>query len=646
MSDSDRRDLSSPVALRDAIGALAIGGETETIPTGRAAGRVLAERVDAPIDVPGFDRAAMDGYAVEAGDTDGATPDDPVDLDLVGRIRAGERPDVEIAPGEAAEITTGAVIPRGADAVVIVERTAEDEETVSIRDSVTSGKNVTPAGSDVAAGSRALGPGTRLSPREIGLLSALGRAEVGVRSRPAVGIVPTGAELVDPGDGIDHGAGQIYDVNSHTIAAGVREAGGDPTVYPRVGDDENAMEAALERAAAECDLVLSSGSTSAGASDVIRRVIEDRGELLLHGVAVKPGKPTLVGRLGGAGYVGLPGYPVSALSIFRVFVAPAIREAAGLPEPASLTTAARVAVDDRFTEERHRYVPVGLVTAGSGETLAYPVDKGSGATTSLAYADGVVEMAADRELLEAGETVSVDLFVEGSPPPLLGIGEDDPALSRLLDRVEGARYLSRGSRPGRRLLREGVPDVAVVSGPTTTDDPAGIDSTPGDAFGIDADAGIVELDGWSREWGLIVPAENPAGINGLADLLDRDLALANRGTESGLRSSLGIAVADLAAERGMDRHDVVAAIEGFDRGFPGVESPARRVEDGRADAGLGLRATADRLGLGFVSLGRERVRVLAAADRVEKDGVAALETVLDSLGAIARDLPGMSAAPD
>jgi len=626
MGLTDREDLSAPETLREAIDDLEVGGGTETVPVEAANGRVLAARVDAGIDVPGFDRASMDGYAVRSSDTAGASKTDPVDLALAGRIRAGEKPAIEVGPGEAAEITTGAVVPPGADAVVIVERTDErsdgDDTVVSVREAVGPGENVMPAGTDVPAGTRALGPGTRITPREIGLLSALGREEVEVRAKPHVGIVPTGAELVMPGESIDHGAGQVYDVNSHTIAAGVRDAGGEPTLYPHVGDDPAALEDVLDRAAAECDLVLSSGSTSAGAGDVIDRVIDERGDLLVHGVAVKPGKPTLVGRLGGAGYVGLPGYPVSALSIFRVFVAPKLRQAAGIPEAASGTVEGEMAVDERFSQSRHRYLPVGLVESGGGETLVYPVDRGSGATTSLADADGVVEMPAARDLLSAGTPVSVSLFSpEERPPRLFGIGEDDPTLSRLLDGVDRARYLPRGSRPGLRLLGQGVPDVAVVAGPDT-----GEGREPGEGA-VDP----VELGGWTREWGLVVPPGNPEDVSGLGDLVDRDLTLANRGTDSGLRASLGAAVADLADERGTERHEIVAAIEGFDRGLPGHESPARRVEDGRADAGLGLRATADRLGVGFVGLGEERVRVLVDPSRREKPGVADLERALDQL---------------
>ncbi|MFC6726521.1 molybdenum cofactor synthesis domain-containing protein, partial [Halobium palmae] len=249
--------------------------------------------------------------------------------------------------------------------------------------------------------------------------STLGEEEVPVRGKPTVGIVSTGDELVRPGEELDSDAGEIYDVNSTTIAAGVEEAGGEAVLYPHAGDDYDEMERILREAAEDCDLVLSSGSTSASAVDVIYRVIEERGELLLHGVAVKPGKPMLIGRLEDSAYVGLPGYPVSALTIFRTFVAPAIREAAGLPDPRTATVEGRMAVQERYAEGRLRYMPVGLLETGSGSQsgndpddapLVYPVDKGSGATTSLVEADGVVAVHPDTEYLAEGERVEVQLF--------------------------------------------------------------------------------------------------------------------------------------------------------------------------------------------------------------------------------------------
>ncbi|SFR52380.1 molybdopterin biosynthesis protein [Halogeometricum limi] len=629
MSRKEFRDLAEPVAAHDAIASLDLTPETETVPLRESRGRVLAERIDAEMDVPGFDRASMDGYAVRGRDTFGAGEASPVELELVGAVHAGAEPDVTVGEGEAAEISTGAVMPDGADAVVIVERTEERDESVLVRDAVAPGDSVMLAGADVAAGARALGPGTRLTPREIGLLSALGVDEVPVRGRPTVGIISTGDELVRPGDPLNSDAGQIYDVNSYTVATGVEEAGGEVRLYPHAGDDYDEMERLLLEAADECDLVLSSGSTSASAVDVIYRVIESRGELLLHGVAVKPGKPMLVGTLGEAddghasAYVGLPGYPVSALTIFQTFVAPAIRRAAGVPEPRTATVEGTMAVRERYGEGRLRLMPVGLVEDADGETLVYPVDKGSGATTSLVEADGVVEVHPDTEYLAAGESVDVRLFSpDVRAPTLLGVGEDDPALSRLLDRLDAPRYLAVGSREGLRRLRDDVPDVAVVAGET----------------GRDVDS--VEIGGWTREWGLVVPADDPNDVSGLSDLVDRDLRFVNRDTNSGLRTTLSNALADLAAERETERHELVEAIDGFELTTKATESPARAVLRGKADVGLGLRATAESLGMGFVSVGTETVRVHANPNRTAKGSVEAFSALLESADDVFDTLAG------
>ncbi|WP_123537574.1 molybdopterin biosynthesis protein [Halosimplex salinum] len=651
MSDrTEFRDLADPERARDVVASLDLSAGSERVPLEDARGRVLAERVDATLDVPGFDRAAMDGYAVRAPDTYGAD-DAPVTLPVVGSVHAGETPDVSLDAGEIAEISTGAVMPEGADAVVIVERTEEvtaesddgagsdDDRRVRIETAVTPGENVMLAGADIAAGERALGPGTSLTPREIGLLSALGVDEVPVRAKPRVAIVSTGDELVRPGGDLDSRAGQIYDVNSYAIATAVEEAGGDPVVYPHVGDDMDAMERTLVDAAADCDLVLTSGSTSASTVDVVYRVIEEQGDLLLHGVAIKPGKPMLVGRIGGdegsgdgaessgAAYVGLPGYPVSALTIFRTFVAPAVRSAVGLPDPRTARVDGSMVQRVRSEEGRRRLLAVGLVEDAAGETLVYPVDKGSGATTTLTAADGVVDVPADTNAVASGEQVTVDLFSpDVCPPTLLGVGEDDPALSRLLDGLDRPRYLARGSRGGLRQLRDGLPDVAVVAGPFDAE-----------SEGV-ADA--VELGGCSREWGLVVPDGNPAGVEGLADLVDQDLSFVNRGTESGLRTSLSNALADLADERGTERRAVTDAISGFELAARAFESPARSVAAGDADAGLGLRATASKLGLGFVSVGTQSVRVLANPDRTEKASVSELEEALGDVSDVLDGLHG------
>jgi putative molybdopterin biosynthesis protein len=605
------RDLMDPEEAASLVEGLAFGGGTETVPLTEARGRVLAERIDATLDVPGFDRSNVDGYAVRAEDTFGASESDPAELDVVGTVHAGAQPEVTVEPGTAAEISTGAVLPPGADAVVMVERTGRDGDQVQVRTAVAPGDSIMVAGADVAAGERALGPGTRLTPREVALLSAVGIEEVPVRTRPTVGIVSTGDELVRPGGELDSDAGQIYDVNSYTIATSVEEAGGNPVLYPHVGDDFDALESVLEEAAEECDLVLTSGSTSAGAVDVIYRIIEEQGELLCHGVAVKPGKPMLIGTFGDAAYVGLPGFPVSALTIFQTFVAPVIREKAGHPERRTQTLTASMAVDERYREGRLRLMPVGLVESADGRTLVYPVDKGSGATTSLVDADGIVELPPDTEQLDAGEDVDVRLFSPDiQPPSLLGMGEDDPLLSRLLDRLDQPRYLSLGSREGLRRLREGIPDVAVTAGPTEYD--------------VDA----VDSGGWTREWGLLVPDGNPDDVSGLADLVDHDLRFVNRNRQSGLRASLDVALDELATERDGERSDLSEAIDGFEMTASAYESPPRRVLAGKADVALGLRTTASKLGLEFVGVGRQAVRLHVAPERAGKPDIGALEQLV------------------
>jgi putative molybdopterin biosynthesis protein len=270
-----------------------------------------------------------------------------------------------------------------------------------------------------------------------------------------------------------------------------------------------------------------------------------------------------------------------------------------------------------------RLMPVGLLAVADNEPpLVYPVDKGSGATTSLVEADGVVAVAPDTEYLDRGERVSVQLFSpDVRPPTLLAVGEDDPALNRLLDRLDSPRYLPVGSREGLRRLRDGVPDAAVVAGPTERE--------------VDA----VDLGGWTREWGLVVPEGNPADVTGVADLVDSDLRFVNRPTDSGLRRGVDDALDDLAADRDASGGDLTGRINGYERTVRAFESPVRKVLAGDADAGLGLRETAERLGCGFVSLGEQSVVVRAAPDRVEREAVGDLEGALEALGTGGDDDP-------
>ncbi|MFB6297093.1 MAG: molybdopterin biosynthesis protein [Salinirussus sp.] len=612
MTRREFRDLAPPDAVASAVGSLDIDPGAETVPIRAARGRVLADRVDAGVDVPGFDRAAMDGYAVRAADTVGAGEASPTELAVVGTVEAGEPATATPAPGEAIGIATGAVVPPGADAVVPVERTTERDGAVAIRRAVAPGANVSPRGADIAGGDRALGPGTRLGPRHVGLLAALGRETVAVRGRPQVAVVATGEELVQPGDTLQPEAGQIYDVNSHSIASAAESTGAEVGLYTPASDEPAQLRSALERAGAAAGLVLTSGSTSAGAADHLPRIVEREGEVLVHGVALKPGRPTLVGRIFGTPYVGLPGYPVSAMTVFRTFVADRIRTAAGLPEPARASVEAILRTRVRYDGGRLRLLPVGLVGDGDGGLVAYTLGRGSGATTSLAKTDGVVRMEPGTALLAAGEPVTVERFDADDPvPDVLAVGEPDPVLWELLDAVDAPRFLSMAPRDARRWVDDGVPD-ALVADPVETDSRAG-----------------ETLARWNREWGLVVPADNPDGVSGLADLSDG--ALAAPGEDLALRAAF-------AREFGDDAGPAV-------RDLPGLASAARSVAADRAEVGLGLRATAEALGLGFVPAGRQTLVVSVAGSRREKPGIRALrEAVSDHLDDALAATPGYEPA--
>ncbi|WP_340100681.1 molybdopterin biosynthesis protein [Salinibaculum salinum] len=624
MTRREFRDLVPPATARDALADLAITAGTDTVPLAEANGRTLAAHVDAPLDVPGFDRSAMDGYAVRAADTFGASEGDPTTLRVVGTVRAGTEPDASVGEGDAVQVATGAVLPSGADAVVPVERTVEREDTVDVMTGVAPGDSVMPRGADIAAGDAALGPGTTLGPRHLGLLAALGHERVPVRSQPDVAVVSTGEELVQPGEEPDPAAGQIYDVNSHTIAAAVDATGARATRYTPATDDEETLRETLADAAADASLIVTSGSTSAGAADLLYRLVEEHGEILVHGVAIKPGRPLLVGRIFDTPYVGLPGYPVSALSVFRTFVAPRLRAVSGRPQPETATADATLATRVRYDGGRRRLVAVGLVADGDGDLVAYAPAKGSGATTTLAETDGIVQMAAETSLLAAGETVTVERFDDAPIPALLGVGDPDPVFARLLDDFATSRFLSLSATDASRWVDDDVPDVTV----TPTDDLTGTRAEP--------------LARWNREWGLVVPAGNPDDITALSDLVDGDYRFANLDDSLAVRTALAEHLETLALD---SAEDTAAAIDGFHRELPGIESAARSVAAGRADAGLGLRVTATQLGLEFVPVGTQTLGVVPNPTRLDKSSVERLRDHLaDRLPSLLTETPGYAPA--
>jgi molybdenum cofactor synthesis domain-containing protein len=398
----DRRTVS----IDQARGILSVHGEpvtrTERIALEAAPGRVVSRDIYAEADLPPFARAIMDGYAVKTIDTAGASRETPVHLTLVESIFTGSMPTRAIEIGECAAISTGAPLPRGADAVVMIEQSSVEAGHVLIFEASRAGQHVGKAGGDLVAGELALGDGTVLTPARIGVAAALGLTEVQVFARPRVAILSTGDEIVAPGGRL--GPGQIFDANTSALAAAVEAHGGEPVVQPRVRDDRVALTNAFTHAVRE-DLVLFCGGSSVGERDYSLEILESLGTVHFEGLQLKPGKPTIFSTVSAVPVFGLPGNPVSCLTNMYLFVAPMLRRMARLPPPIERIVSATLGDAVASPRGRHQVYPVRLEGA-----TAVPVFKGSGEITSLARADGFFEIASDVERVDAGTRIDVVLF--------------------------------------------------------------------------------------------------------------------------------------------------------------------------------------------------------------------------------------------
>jgi molybdenum cofactor synthesis domain-containing protein len=368
---------------------------TEAVPIDDAINRVLAVDCVAKMNVPLFNRAAMDGYAVKAKDTFGAGQFKPKVFKIIGELHAGENPDKKIKSGVCIQISTGAVMPDGADAVMMVEDTEREGPEVKFFKSVTPGANIGKMGEDVKQGAVVLKAGILLDAGKIGVLASQGLSRVKVYGKPKIAIIPTGEKLKP---------GQLFDINSHTISALVSTSGGTPVKIGIAGDKPDELRATIKEAL-ESDIVVLSGGSSVGERDLLVDVIDMWGEILFHGVQVKPGKPTIFAMIEGKPLIGMPGYPTSCLINSYLFMVPAIRKMAHLPPRKGDTVKAKLARRVPGSTGRRQFLTVKLV----GDE-AVSVFKESGAITSIAEADGYIEIPENIDLLEKGETVTVTLF--------------------------------------------------------------------------------------------------------------------------------------------------------------------------------------------------------------------------------------------
>lgn len=406
----------SPKEAKSALqGFRALG--SERVSSFGAVGRVLACDVHSPVDLPDFPRATMDGYALRASDSFGASEAIPAYLEVIGQVPMGAAPDFSVGRGDAARILTGGMVPKGADAVVMEEFTsAPDAETLEVRRPAAVGENVLGVGDDLKKDELILGAGSRLRSQDVGALAGVGVTSVEVHRRPQVAILPTGDELVDPRE--TPREGQVRDINRFSLAAGVIEAGGEPETEDILPDDLGVIKERLDLAVDRADVVLISGGSSMGLRDYTVEAIDSLGEpgVLVHGISIKPGKPTIIGRIVRGGedkaVIGIPGHPVSALMIFHAFVRPIIRQLSGevvrtnAGEEGLMATLSRNVASAPGRED---LVRVALEEGESG-CVAHPLMGNSAMISTMTKADGYIAIPLETEGLREGAQVRVHLY--------------------------------------------------------------------------------------------------------------------------------------------------------------------------------------------------------------------------------------------
>ena len=583
-----------------------------------ALGRVLAHDVVALADAPPFDRSNVDGFAVRALHTLGASDSRPKVLMLNAEVIAcGHAPMLDVGGATATAVATGGIIPRGADAVVMIEHTELIEHgapAIELRRAASPGQFISYAGSDIARGETLLRRGAQIGSREIGMLAAAGLGAVDVVRRPKVAVLSTGDELVPPGTVLK--PAQVYDSNGAIVAAAVAEAGGVAIGLGAYPDDEAALEMAVRGALAQADMVVLSGGTSKGAGDLSHAIVSRLGDIVVHGVALKPGKPLCLGVAQEKPIVVLPGFPTSAIFTFHAFVAPLIRARAGLPPEAAQTVIAQVPVRIASELGRQEFVLVSLIEGEQG-AVAFPIGKGSGAVTSFSQADGFLAIDALASALDAGSEAQVTLIGSAArAPDIVVMGSHDVALDAVIgaviDRGFTARVLAVGSLGGAAAVSRGECDIAPVHL---------VDPVTGQYNVHLAQPGLSLVPGWRRMQGLLFRPgdkrfEGRSAKEALAAVLDEANALmVNRNAGSGTRVLMDTLLDGKRppgyANQPKSHNAVAAAI-------------AQR----RADWGLAIEPVAKMYGLGFLPVAPEHYDFLVAERRRENPAVQAF---LDAL---------------
>jgi molybdopterin molybdotransferase/putative molybdopterin biosynthesis protein len=568
----------------------------ETIPVEDGLDRITAEPVFAKLSSPHYHAAAMDGICVRAEDTFGAT-------EFVGKKLARVTGDGS-GPSAFAYIDTGNALPSWANAVIMIEKVRQwDADTVEIFESVPPWNHVRLVGEDVVATELLLPRCHRLRPYDLGALLAAGHTSVRVKAHPKIGIIPTGDELIQPGDEVQ--AGSVIEFNSVVLAAFVHEWGGIPVRFPKVRDDAALLRQALRRAVEECDIATIIAGSSAGEHDLTADTVENAGKLLAHGIDVMPGKPAVLGVVAQKPVIGFPGYPVSAIVIAREILRPALEKLLGCAARGYPTVLAIVPkkIASHLGLEEFLRVTVGRI---GDKLVAVPLARGAGVITTMVHADGLLRIPSRLEGLNAGEEVEVELLrpPEDVENTILCTGSHDLAIAVLEDQLKlrhpelKIAATNVGSLGGLLALQRGETHI---SGTHLLDPETGAYNIPTIKKTIPG-VPVVLVHLARREQGILVAVGNPKSISALADLAAGGVRFVNRQAGSGTRVLLDYELSRLGIN--------AASISGYEREEFTHMAVAVAVASGLADAGLGVRAAARALGLEFIPVASEQYDLL------------------------------------
>ncbi|MBU6458298.1 MAG: molybdopterin biosynthesis protein [Bradyrhizobium sp.] len=583
-----------------------------------ALGCALVQDVVAPIDVPPFDRANVDGLAVRSADLASASETAPVRLTLTGEaIACGVVPVKPVLSGTATSIATGGPMPRGADAVVMVEHSQPaGHRAIEVRRAASPGQYVSYAGSDIARGEALLRAGAVIGSREIGMLAACGIAEIPVARRPRVAVLSTGDELVQPGQPLR--PAEIYDTNGTIVTAAITENGGEARFLGAIPDDEPQLESAMREALADNDMLVLSGGTSKGAGDVSHRVIARLGSpgIVAHGVALKPGKPLCLAVCDGKPVIILPGFPTSAMFTFHDMIVPVLRRMAGLPPRSDAKVTAKIPVRIASEPGRAEFVMVSLVEGDAG-LIAYPSGKGSGAITSFAQADGFLRIDTLADQMPAGTEAEVTLFTPHvRVPDLVIVGSHCTGLDLVTAPLARAglvvRSIAIGSLGGLAAAKRGECDFAPIH---LFDEKTATYNAPYLADGLEL------VPGWRRMQGIVF-RKGDKRFEGMsvqdavrAALADPACIMVNRNQGAGTR----ILIDRLLGE---------ARPDGYWNQPRSHNAVAAAVAQHRADWGMTIAPVADAANLGFIPLAEEHYDFALVTARKQR---AAVRAFLDAL---------------